>query len=78
MMAQACERTKTGQTRPGWRVRTEFTELVVPNLSRRPTASPTPDVGGFIMNAGTATEITEFDKWMIRDFWRHIKSRYGY
>lgn len=39
----------------------------------------TPDgVGGFIMNAGTATEITEFDKWMIRDFWRHIKSRYGY
>lgn len=39
---------------------------------------PTPDVGGFIMNAGSATEITEFDKWMIRDFWRHIKNRYGY
>lgn len=35
-------------------------------------------VGGFIMNAGSATEITEFDKWMVRDFWRHIKSRYGY
>jgi hypothetical protein len=31
----------------------------------------------FIMNAGTATYITEFDKWMLRDFWRHLKSRYG-
>ncbi|MER5182997.1 cellulose binding domain-containing protein [Streptomyces sp. NPDC002896] len=35
-------------------------------------------VGGFIMNAGSATEITTFDKWMLRDFWRHIKDRYGY
>ena len=35
-------------------------------------------VSSFIMNAGSATEITEFDKWMLRDFWRHIKSRYGY
>lgn len=34
-------------------------------------------VGGFIMNAGSATQITEFDKWMLRDFWRHLKSRYG-
>jgi hypothetical protein len=40
--------------------------------------TPTPDVGGFIMNAGSATQITEFDKWMVRDFWRHIKNRYGY
>lgn len=33
---------------------------------------------GFIMKAGSATEITEFDQWMLRDFWHHIKSRYGY
>jgi hypothetical protein len=32
---------------------------------------------GFIMKAGSATSITEFDKWMLRDFWRHLKSRYG-
>ncbi|GIH02433.1 hypothetical protein Rhe02_05000 [Rhizocola hellebori] len=31
----------------------------------------------FIMKAGSATTITEFDKWMLRDFWRHLKSRYG-
>jgi hypothetical protein len=24
------------------------------------------------------SQITEFDKWMLRDFWRHLKSRYGY
>jgi hypothetical protein len=34
-------------------------------------------VGGFIMKAGSATQITEFDKWMLRDWWRHLKSRYG-
>ncbi|RDG37362.1 hypothetical protein [Streptomyces corynorhini] len=34
-------------------------------------------VGGFLMKAGSATYITEFDKWMYRDFWRHVKSRYG-
>ncbi|MEE1803451.1 hypothetical protein ACIQVO_06945 [Streptomyces sp. NPDC101062] len=34
-------------------------------------------VGGFIMKAGSATRITEFDQWMYRDFWRHMKSRYG-
>jgi hypothetical protein len=32
---------------------------------------------GFIMKAGSATQITEFDTWMLRDFWRHLKSRYG-
>jgi hypothetical protein len=32
---------------------------------------------GFIMKAGSATQITDFDKWMLRDFWRHLKSRYG-
>ncbi|WP_214411668.1 cellulose-binding domain-containing protein [Sphaerisporangium fuscum] len=32
----------------------------------------------FIMNAGSATQITEFDKWMLRDWWRHLKNRYGY
>ncbi|WP_405609113.1 hypothetical protein [Streptomyces sp. NBC_00076] len=31
----------------------------------------------FLMKAGSATQITEFDKWMFRDFWRHLKSRYG-
>jgi hypothetical protein len=31
----------------------------------------------FIMKAGSATQITEFDKWMLRDWWRHLKSRYG-
>ncbi|MDX3690269.1 hypothetical protein PV726_08015 [Streptomyces europaeiscabiei] len=30
-----------------------------------------------VMKAGSATQITEFDKWMFRDFWRHMKSRYG-
>ncbi|WP_460073472.1 hypothetical protein [Streptomyces sp. YKOK-I1] len=35
-------------------------------------------VSSFIMNAGSATEITPFDKWMLRDFWRHLKDRYGY
>ena len=39
--------------------------------------SPT-GVGGFLMKAGSASQITEFDKWMLRDFWRHLKSRYGY
>ena len=24
------------------------------------------------------TVITEFDKWMLRDWWRHLKNRYGY
>jgi hypothetical protein len=37
-----------------------------------------PNVGGFIMKAGSATRITEFDLWMLRDWWRHLKSRYGY
>ena len=31
----------------------------------------------FLMKAGSATRITEFDTWMLRDFWRHLKSRYG-
>jgi Cellulose binding domain len=34
-------------------------------------------VTNFIMKAGSATQITEFDKWMLRDWWRHLKSRYG-
>lgn len=32
----------------------------------------------FIMNAGSAAQITEFDAWMLRDWWRHLKGRYGY
>ncbi|MBL6279633.1 cellulose binding domain-containing protein [Micromonospora fiedleri] len=35
-------------------------------------------VGGFLMRAGSASSITEFDAWMFRDWWRHLKSRYGY
>ncbi|MGW7621321.1 hypothetical protein ACWGLG_36850 [Streptomyces antimycoticus] len=31
----------------------------------------------FLMKAGSATQIAEFDTWMLRDFWRHLKSRYG-
>ncbi|OLF18152.1 hypothetical protein [Actinophytocola xanthii] len=31
----------------------------------------------FLMKAGTASQITEFDAWMFRDWWRHLKSRYG-
>lgn len=31
----------------------------------------------FLMKAGSAAQITEFDKWMFRDFWRHLKNRYG-
>ena len=37
-----------------------------------------PNVGGFLMKAGSATRITDFDLWMLRDWWRHLKSRYGY
>ncbi|GAA5070496.1 hypothetical protein HNP84_001635 [Thermocatellispora tengchongensis] len=33
---------------------------------------------GFLMKAGTATRITPFDTWMLRDWWRHLKHRYGY
>ncbi|MFI7545037.1 cellulose-binding protein [Actinoplanes sp. NPDC049599] len=35
-------------------------------------------VGGFLMQAGSATRITDFDAWMLRDWWRHLKNRYGY
>lgn len=31
----------------------------------------------FIMNAGSSSTITEFDEWMLRDWWRHLKGRYG-
>ena len=34
-------------------------------------------VTSFIMKAGAATQITEFDKWMLRDWWRHLKGRYN-
>ena len=30
------------------------------------------------MKAGSASTITEFDKWMVRDWWRHLKNRYGF
>ncbi|GCD19547.1 hypothetical protein CTKZ_11090 [Cellulomonas algicola] len=31
----------------------------------------------FVMRAGSAAAITEFDAWMFRDWWRHLKPRYG-
>lgn len=31
----------------------------------------------FIMMAGSATEVTDFDTWMARDWWRNLKSRYN-
>lgn len=31
----------------------------------------------FIMKAGSSAQITEFDEWMFRDWWRHLKGRYG-
>lgn len=34
-------------------------------------------VGGFLMKAGSASEVTEFDAWMFKDFWRHLRDRYG-
>ena len=34
-------------------------------------------ISAFIMNAGAATKITEFDAWMARDWWRNLKSRYN-
>ncbi|KAK7733551.1 hypothetical protein SLS57_000566 [Botryosphaeria dothidea] len=34
-------------------------------------------VDKFIMLAGSAMEVTEFDAWMARDWWRHIKSRFN-
>ncbi|KAL1585988.1 hypothetical protein WHR41_04752 [Cladosporium halotolerans] len=30
----------------------------------------------FIMNAGSSTEVKEFDIWMMRDWWRNLASRY--
>ena len=39
--------------------------------------TPTGTQGRFIMKAGGASQVTEFDKWMLRDWWRHLKSRYG-
>ena len=30
----------------------------------------------FIMNAGSSMEVTEFDIWMMRDWWRNLASRY--
>lgn len=35
-------------------------------------------VTNFIMNAGRATEITEFDAWMARDWWRNLKANRGW
>ncbi|KAF2030788.1 hypothetical protein EK21DRAFT_100262 [Setomelanomma holmii] len=34
-------------------------------------------VTNFIMLAGSSMEITDFDAWMARDWWRNLKSRYG-
>jgi hypothetical protein len=29
------------------------------------------------MKPGSASQNTEFDTWMLRDWWRHLTSRYG-
>ncbi|TFK99359.1 hypothetical protein BDV98DRAFT_606204 [Pterulicium gracile] len=34
-------------------------------------------MGGFVMKTGSATQITDFDGWMLRDWWRNLKGRYG-
>ncbi len=34
-------------------------------------------VSQFVMKANTSNKITEFDGWMFRDWWRHLKPRYG-
>jgi hypothetical protein len=34
-------------------------------------------VTSFIMNSGSSMVITAFDGWMMRDWWRHLKSRYS-
>jgi hypothetical protein len=31
----------------------------------------------FIMMAGSATEVTDFDIWMMRDWWRHLAADEG-
>ncbi|MDM8086148.1 hypothetical protein QUV83_15350 [Cellulomonas cellasea] len=31
----------------------------------------------FVMLAGSSPRITQFDAWMLRDWWRHLKPRYG-
>ncbi|KAM0718003.1 hypothetical protein Q7P37_006335 [Cladosporium fusiforme] len=31
----------------------------------------------FIMNAGSSIEVTDFDIWMMRDWWRNLASRYN-
>lgn len=35
-------------------------------------------VDSFIMKAGSAMEITEFDAWMVRDWWKHLKAGRGW
>jgi hypothetical protein len=35
-----------------------------------------PGIKSFLMRGGTASQITEFDKWMFRNYWRHLKNRY--
>jgi hypothetical protein len=35
-------------------------------------------VSGFVMRAGSSSVLTEFDRWMFRDWWRHLKGRYGH
>lgn len=32
----------------------------------------------WVMRAGSANVVTETDGWMVRDVWRHVRSKYGY
>jgi hypothetical protein len=32
----------------------------------------------WVMNAGSSSVVTDTDGWMLRDVWRHVRSKYGY
>lgn len=32
----------------------------------------------WVMLAGSANVVTETDGWMVRDVWRHVRSKHGY
>lgn len=55
---------------PGHSLRTHI-------LITSPTDWTPTGITSFIMNAGSATKVTDFDGWMVRDWWRHLASRYN-
>jgi hypothetical protein len=32
----------------------------------------------FVMKAGTSQVVTDTDGWMLRNVWRHLRSKWGY